>query len=104
LRTYERLLPRKALVAQVYCERAGTRGYRVTLTRMPNGRMQVFEMAGDEWQLDARTLVWRGRAAELGLQSGYRLDRLTARSAPANATAPVAASSPEAASDPISVP
>jgi len=78
LRTYEPL-PSNAMIAQVYCERTGPRAYRVTLTRLPDGRMQVYEMAGDEWRVDARTLVWRGRAAQLGLQPGFRLDRLSAR-------------------------
>ncbi len=78
LRTYEDL-PANAMIAQVYCERTGPRAYRVTLTRLPGGRMQVFEMAGEEWRLDARTLTWKGRAAQLGLRPGYRLDRLSAR-------------------------
>jgi hypothetical protein len=67
------------MIAQVYCERTGPRAYRVTLTRLPGGRMQVFEMAGEEWRLDARTLTWKGRAAQVGLRPGYRLDRLSAR-------------------------
>ena len=78
LRTYETLRP-KALIAQVHCERTGPSAYRVTLTRLPAGRMQVFEMAGDEWRLDVRTLVWTGRAARLGLHDRFRLDRLSAR-------------------------
>jgi hypothetical protein len=78
LRTYEDL-PANAMIAQVYCERTGPRAYRVMLTRLPGGRMQVYEMAGEEWRIDARTLVWRGRAAQLGLRPGYRLDRLSAR-------------------------
>jgi hypothetical protein len=41
--------------------------------------MQILEMAGDEWRLDARTLVWTGRAAALGLPDSFRLDRLGAR-------------------------
>jgi len=78
LRTYEEI-PASAMVAQVYSERTGPRSYRVTLTRLPDGRMQVYEMAGDEWRIDARTLVWQGRAAQLGLQPAYRFDRLSAR-------------------------
>lgn len=78
LRTYETLRPR-ALIAQVHCERTGPSAYRVTLTRLPAGQMQVFEMAGDEWRLDVRTLVWTGRAAKLGLHDSFRLDRLGGR-------------------------
>lgn len=80
LQTYERMPTRSALViAQMHCERTGPSAYRVTLTRLPAGRMQVLEMAGDEWRLDARTLVWTGRDAALGLPDSYRLDRLGAR-------------------------
>ena len=89
LRTYERI-PANALVAQVYCERTGAATFRVTLTRLPGGRMQVFEVGGDEWRIDARTLVWKGRARGLGLQPGYRFERLSARylrsARPASAT------------------
>ncbi len=78
LQTYESMRP-KALIAQVHCERTAPSAYRVTLTRLPAGHMQVFEMAGDEWRLDVRTLVWTGLAAELGLPDSFRLDRLSGR-------------------------
>ena len=50
--------------------------------------MQLFEMAGDEWHLDIRTLVWRDTAAHLGLAPSFRLQRLSARFL-SNATATV---------------
>ncbi len=78
LRTYEALRP-KSIVAQVHCERTGPSAYRVTLTRLPAGHMQVFEMSGDEWRLGVRTLIWTGRAAKLGLPDSFRLDRLSGR-------------------------
>ena len=78
LRTYERI-PANGVVAQVYCERTGEKTFRVTFTRLPSGRMQVYEIGGDEWRLDARTLVWKGRARQLGLQPSYRFERLSAR-------------------------
>lgn len=102
LQTYESLRPR-ALVAQVHCERTGPSAYRVTLTRLPAGHMQVFEMSGDEWRLDVRTLVWTGQAAQLGLPDSYRLDRLSGRylrtelaaeAAPTPAAAPAAEPAP----------
>jgi hypothetical protein len=66
-------------VAELYFERAGARRYRATLTRLPSGRMQVFDLAGDEWRLDARSLEWSARAARFGLHPLYRLERLAAR-------------------------
>lgn len=70
-------------VAEVFFEQAGARRYRATLTRLPSGRMQVFELEGDEWRLGARGLDWTPRAAALGLQPVYRLGILEARSATA---------------------
>jgi hypothetical protein len=66
-------------VAQVFCERTASHAHRITLTRLPSGHMQVFEVTGDEWRIDARTLVWQGLAVELGLRPGFRLDRLSTR-------------------------
>jgi hypothetical protein len=79
LETYQSLPDVSGPVAQVHSERTGPRAYRVTLTRLPTGRMQVFEIRGDEWRIDSRTLAWQGRAAQLGLQPGHRFDRLSAR-------------------------
>jgi hypothetical protein len=78
LATYQPM-PQEAPIAQVYSERTGPRAYRVTLTRLPDGQMQLFEIMGDEWRLDIRTLAWRERAASFGLRPQYRLDRLSAR-------------------------
>jgi hypothetical protein len=93
LQTYESMRA-KALIAQVHCERTGPSAYRVTLTRLPAGRMQVFEMSGDEWRLDVRTLAWTGLAAQLGLPDSFRLDRLSSRylhTEPASETTPTPA-------------
>ena len=38
-------------IAELYLEQVGTRRYRATLTRLPGGRMQVFELAGDAWRV-----------------------------------------------------
>src|SRR6476659_6655303 len=51
LATY-RSMPDEGPIAQLTCERTGPESYRVTLTRLPDGHMQVFEMRGDEWRLD----------------------------------------------------
>lgn len=65
-------------VADVYFEQVATRRYRVTLTRLPGGRMQVFELGGDAWRIDARTIDFAGWARAVGGRPGYRLDRLVA--------------------------
>jgi hypothetical protein len=45
----------------------------------PNGGSEAFDLAGDEWQLDARVLKWHGAATMLGLDTAFRLDRIGGR-------------------------
>ncbi|SHG06198.1 hypothetical protein SAMN04487965_3228 [Microbulbifer donghaiensis] len=44
-----------------------------------DGLAQSFELHGDQWQLDARMLKWKGPLARWGIQPAYRLDRLSGR-------------------------
>jgi hypothetical protein len=83
-------------IASLFVERTGPQGFRATLTRLPAGRVQVFELSGDEWRLEARTLDWQDLAAQVGLDRMYRLQRLTTR-----ATRPL--SGPEAAGSSFSL-
>jgi hypothetical protein len=46
---------------------------------LPDGERETFVLDGDEWQLDARVLKWHGAATLLGLDTGYRLDRIGGR-------------------------
>lgn len=66
-------------IAELFVEQLGSQRFRLTLTRLPSGRMQVFDLVGDEWQLSARTLAWTGHAADLGLWPRMRLERLASR-------------------------
>jgi hypothetical protein len=72
-------LPPAGAVADVYVERVGAGRYRMTLTRLPYGRMQVFEVDGDEWRLGARRLDWSDAALGLGLAPRLALDELHSR-------------------------
>jgi hypothetical protein len=78
LRTYARLTY-EAPVADLIFKAAGTKRFEATLIRAPSGEMQVFTVNGDEWQLDARVLKWKGWANVLGLDAQYRLERLGGR-------------------------
>ena len=98
LESYEPVL-RDQPVAGLYLERTGAQGFRATLTRLPAGRVQVFELNGDQWRLDARTLDWQGPAAQLGLSRMYRLERLSTRAARPLSGPQIAASSYALASD-----
>ncbi|MEX6503756.1 hypothetical protein [Pseudomonas zhanjiangensis] len=51
--------------------------YRVNVLEGAHERSVTLE--GDLWQLDARLLQWKGLAALIGLQPGYRLEKLSGR-------------------------
>ena len=68
-------------IAELFLEQTGSSRYRASLTRLPAGQMQVFELSGDQWRVEARTLAWVGRAAELGLAPSHRLERLSSQAA-----------------------
>jgi hypothetical protein len=78
LHTYARLTFEQP-VAEIVFEARGPQHYRATLTQIPSGEMQMFVLAGDEWQLDARVLKWKGWANLLGLDAQYRLERVSGR-------------------------
>jgi hypothetical protein len=78
MRTYQRLTYERP-VATLEFEEKGPQRYLATLTRLPTGVEQKFELAGDEWQVDARVLKWSGYATLLGLDSRYRLERVSGR-------------------------
>jgi hypothetical protein len=78
LYTYSRLTY-ESPVADLIFKATGPQHYQATLIRAPSGEMQVFAVNGDEWQLDARVLKWRGWATLLGFDAQFRLERLSGR-------------------------
>jgi hypothetical protein len=78
LHTYARLTHEEP-VAEIVFEARSPQHYSATLTQVPSGEMQKFMLAGDEWQLDARVLKWKGWANLLGLDAQYRLERVSGR-------------------------
>jgi hypothetical protein len=47
--------------------------------RLPDGRIEVFELAGDELYVDAHILKWKSVANLFGLHTAYELDRVAGR-------------------------
>jgi len=78
LHTYARLT-HESPVAEIVFEARAPQRYRATLTGVPSGDMQIFMLAGDEWQLDARVLKWKSWANLFGLDAQYRLERVSGR-------------------------
>lgn len=82
LGTYEVRVPERP-VAEVFFERIGPNRFRVAVTRVPAGRMQVVELVGDEWRLDLTALDWSEGAVSLGARPRYRIEAIVSRPAPA---------------------
>jgi len=52
--------------------------YDATLVTKQAGAVH-FDIRGDQWQLDARIIKWKGYLAGLGLKPAYRLERVSGR-------------------------
>jgi hypothetical protein len=78
LRTYAQLTLERP-VAEIVFEQRGPQIFNATLTQVPNSEIQMFVLSGDEWQLDARVLKWKGWANLFGLDAQYRLERVSGR-------------------------
>lgn len=72
-------VPPSASVAELSFKKTGNQSYRVMLMNLITGEQQVFTLNGDDWQLDARILQWQDWANSLGLNTQFRLERLSAR-------------------------
>ncbi len=70
-------LPEGRPLATLSFQAEGPQRYRVNL--MEGGEERQVMLDGDLWQLDARLFKWKGLAALIGLQTGYRLERLSGR-------------------------
>lgn len=73
-----RRLTSEALVASIQSSALGPQLFAVTLS-LPDGTRSTHEIAGDDWQLDARVIKWKPRAIMLGAPPLYRLERISGR-------------------------
>ncbi|MBN8431903.1 cation/multidrug efflux pump [Microbulbifer salipaludis] len=73
-----RNLEQEHSVGTVSFERMGDQHFMVKFAD-EDGISQEFELYGDQWQLDARMLKWKGVLARWGIEPAYRLDRLSGR-------------------------
>lgn len=77
LYTYHRLTQEQS-IASVEITQLGLQQYRLLLTEH-NDIVTEWQVNGDEWQLDARVIKWTGMANLLGLDTVYRLERISGR-------------------------
>ena len=82
LQTYSRLTHERP-VATIALRQMASRYYEVTLTQPASetlpARTAVYPVNGDDWRIEAQVLKWKPWANVLGLDSQYRLDRLSGR-------------------------
>ena len=73
-----RRLASESLIASLETRQLAPQRFAVAID-LPDGTRREAEIAGDEWQLDARVIKWDVRAVVLGAPPLYRLDRLSGR-------------------------
>ncbi len=73
-----RRLASESLVATLDTRQLAPQRFAVDI-ELPDGTRKATEIAGDEWQLDARVIKWDVRAVVLGAPPLYRLDRVSGR-------------------------
>lgn len=71
------MLEGEIVVAQIVLKQTGVQRYSAELSAA--GQVRSFDLAGDEWQLDARLLTWKLPALLAGVKPLYRLERLQGR-------------------------
>ena len=75
--TYQRLTYEQP-VADLSFRKIADRHFMVRIQQPDSGSM-VYDLRGDQWQLDARVLKWQGLATLLGYDAMYRLERISGR-------------------------
>lgn len=79
LHTYQRLTY-ESLIADVYVRQLAPLKFQLSLSYSSEDADQhYYILEGDQWQLDARILKWKGWANLIGLDSYYQLERLSGR-------------------------
>lgn len=65
-------------VATISFEKLGTQRF-TAIVAFSEGGQQQYELAGDQWQMDARLIKWPNALAAMGVKPGFRLDRISGR-------------------------
>jgi hypothetical protein len=76
--SYARLTYEKNIV-ELSFKQLDKQQFRVKIAYLDENKIDTFLINGDEWQIDARVIKWHGWAQLLGLNSNYRLERISGR-------------------------
>jgi hypothetical protein len=71
-------LTREETAARIKVVPTGAQRYDATLT-FPDGRVETYDLAGDDIYIDGHIVKWTPLANMLGLHTSYRLDRIAGR-------------------------
>ena len=71
-------LTQEVLAATIKTDPLGSQHFRATVT-LADGRLHMFDLAGDAVYVDAHILKWRPIVNLLGLHTAYELDRIAGR-------------------------
>jgi hypothetical protein len=77
LHTYARMTEEQEAARAIFRELAPKRYEMILVLRSEPARR--YEIRGDEWQIDARVLKWKGMGTLLGLDTLYRFERVSGR-------------------------
>lgn len=75
--SYKQILEEQ-VVATLNFEQIENQHYDAVLVDK-EGNQQRFNIRGDQWQLDARIIKWRGYFASFGIKPAFRLERISGR-------------------------
>lgn len=75
--SYKQVL-QEQVVATINFNKIADQQYLAVLSDK-DGQEQRVEIRGDQWQLDARIVKWKGYLATFGIKPAYRLERLSGR-------------------------
>ncbi len=78
LYSYQRLTYEQD-IAEIQFTKAGQQAYQAVINYADGKLADQFLLFGDEWQLDARMIKWKSWANLLGLNSHFRLERISGR-------------------------
>ncbi len=78
LHTYQRINHEQD-VAEIVFKQSGPQHYSATIYYEDEGQSTEYIIRGDEWQLDARIIKWKPPVYLAGLDSLYRLERISGR-------------------------
>ncbi len=78
LASYARLSYEKPIAKLRFYQR-GEQDFMATLQLLDDNSSREFRLQGDEWRLEARLLKWHAYANLVGLDSHYKLERISGR-------------------------